>query len=164
LARSTLQRRRCGVKGAKQGPVLDALIEINRPNGKTVLSPSHVSAEEDTWRPVPSLEFYVDFETVSDLDDDFSNFPPKGGQPLIFMIGCGHIENGDWRFHCFTSDALTEPAEEAIIDTWLDHMKNVKQLLAPRELRRRLKLVGSIFGSHSDPLRRFSLIVDFLLI
>ena len=64
---------------------------------------------------------YVDFETVSDLADDFSRIPERGGQPLIFMIGCGHIEDGDWIFASFTADSLAEPAEARIIDEWLNH-------------------------------------------
>ena len=98
-----------GVKGAKQGPILDALLEINRDKDGPPVRPAHIAAAEDEWRDPAGLEFYVDFETVSDLDDDFSNIPEKGGQPLIFMIGCGHVQDGDWVFRCFTADALKMP-------------------------------------------------------
>lgn len=46
------------------------------------------------------------------------------------MIGCGHMENGAWVFRCFTADALTEEAEEAIIDAWLQHMQDTKKRLS----------------------------------
>ena len=65
-------------------------------------------------------------ETVSDLADDFSRIPERGGQPLIFMIGCGHIEEGQWMFRCFVADDLTEPSEQKIIADWLDHIADVK--------------------------------------
>lgn len=119
-----------GVKGAKQGPILDALLEINRDKDGPPVQPAHITAAEDEWRDAGALEFYVDFETVSDLDDDFTNIPEKGGQPLIFMIGCGHVQDGDWVFRCFTADALTEDAEADIIDAWLGHMHEVKKRLA----------------------------------
>ena len=79
----------------------------------------------------PPLEFYVDFETVNDLDDDFSAIPAKGGQPLVFMVGCGHIEAGEWSFECFTADELTESAEAVVIEDWLDHMAAARNRLDP---------------------------------
>ena len=63
--------------------------------------------------PMPPLEFYVDFESVSDIADDCSRLPERGGQPLIFMIGCGHVEAGTWRFESFVVDELAEPEEGA---------------------------------------------------
>jgi hypothetical protein len=67
---------------------------------------------------------------VSDLDDDFQAIPKRGGQTLIFMIGCGHMENGAWQFKCFTADSMNEPSEGAVIDAWLSHMDATKQRLA----------------------------------
>jgi len=120
-----------GVTGAKTQPVLQAILDINQPNEGPVIRPARITVAEEEWRPVPALEFYVDFETVSDLDDDFRNIPRKGGQPLIFMIGCGHVEEGEWRFRCFTADELTPACEAAVIDSWLGHMKAVRERLAP---------------------------------
>ena len=79
----------------------------------------------------PPLEFYVDFETVSDIGDDFSAIPNRGGQPLVFMVGCGHLKNTEWRFECFVADQLTEPAEAVMIEHWLDHMDAVRDRLDP---------------------------------
>ena len=118
-----------GVTGAKRAPTLDAIIDINRSADGPPLRPDRVVAEEGRWRPEPRLEFYVDFETVSDLDDDFSRIPHKGGQPLIFMIGCGHVEDGHWRWSCFTADELSEGHEAGIIDAWFDHMEGTRQRL-----------------------------------
>ena len=119
-----------GITGPKLQPTLQALLDINTTNGPAV-APAKVTAAEDQWRKTPALEFYVDFETVSDLSDDFAKIHERGGQPLIFMIGCGHVEDGDWRFQCFIADALTEPCEETIIDEWLMYMRDVRQRLAP---------------------------------
>ena len=66
-------------------PKLDAVLDVNRLIDGPPVRPSKVSSGEAEWRGEPLLEFYVDFETVSDLDDDFANLPEKGGQPLIFM-------------------------------------------------------------------------------
>ena len=58
------------------------------------VSPARVTAGGDAWRE-PGLAFYVDFETVSDLNDDFSRIPQRGGASMIFLIGCGHMEGVD---------------------------------------------------------------------
>jgi predicted RecB family nuclease len=119
-----------GVTG-KRAPTLQALLNINRSDEGTGVRPSRIRAAEEEWRRPAPVEFYVDFETVSDLADDFSRMPQKGGQTLIFMIGCGHLEGGGWRFQSFVTEALNERAEAAIIDAWLAHMEGVRQRLAP---------------------------------
>ena len=82
-----------GVTGGRQGPTLQQFLNVNAADGPQIL-PERVETEREVWHPEPALEFYVDFEFCQDLNDDFSKLPEKGGQPLIFMIGCGHLENG----------------------------------------------------------------------
>ena len=114
-----------GVTGTKTGPTLQAMLDINRDSSGDLVRPVRVRAAEEQWRPEPGLEFFVDFETVNNLNDDFSKVPDQNGQPLIYMIGCGHVEGGRWTFRSFTTDALTEADEASVIDGWLDHMDDV---------------------------------------
>ena len=116
--------------GAKEKTAsrLQAILDVNRPDGPPV-RPARVRVAESEWRQPPALEFFVDFETVEDLNDDFSRFPEKGGQAMIFMIGCGHLEDGEWNFHCFIADRLDLPSEERIITDWLEHMNTVGERL-----------------------------------
>ena len=86
------------------------------------VQPARVTAAEEVWRPRPPLEFFVDFETVSDLQDDFSTFPKAGGQAMIFMIGCGHLEDGAWQFRCFVAERLDAASERRIVEAWLGHL------------------------------------------
>jgi hypothetical protein len=88
-------------------------------------------AQAAAWSQPAPLEFFVDFETVSNLDDDFALLPEMNGQPAIFMIGCGHIEAGAWQFTCFTAAELSQAAERRAIDTWFAHMAEVTARLAP---------------------------------
>ena len=90
---------------------------MNRGTPKSLIIPSKVETLRDQWDS-KSLQFYVDFETVSDLDDDFIDLPSKGGKPMIFMIGCGHIEDGKWNFKCFITDKLDFSEERKIILMW----------------------------------------------
>ena len=119
-----------GVTG-KRAPTLQELLEINRSEDGPTVRPDRIHAAEDEWRQSPPLEFYVDFEWVNDVADDFTRMPEKAGQPLIFMIGCGHLEKGAWRIHSFVAEALVEDAEAAIIDGWLTHMSATRKRLAP---------------------------------
>jgi hypothetical protein len=108
----------------KMSRTLQRIIESQAPSSPS-LSPDRISTEREVWHPKPTVEFYVDFETVSSVDDKFDLLPQAGGQPLIFMIGCGHEHDGEWKFKCFTTDRLTEPDEAGIIDAWIDHMVTV---------------------------------------
>ena len=114
-----------GIVGGSRGPVLQALLDANRDDGGPPVRPAHVRAHEADWRPVPALEFYVDFETVSDLNDDFAEIPARGGQPLIFMIGCGHTEDGRWVFEQFVAERLSEEHEALAIEAWVAHMASL---------------------------------------
>ena len=122
-----------GVNGKTTGPTLQAILDLNQTDGGRPVRPAHVSTAEDEWRPVPKLEFFVDFETVNTVDDDFSKIPEQNGQNLVFMIGCGHVQDGDWVFRCLTVDRLNEDSEAEIIDEWLTHMSAVGSLLGGGE-------------------------------
>lgn len=124
--------RRCtaaglGVSGEKFVPQVDAVIRANHspPDGPIVF-PERVTANENLWRKPAPIEFFVDFETVTDLDDDFRAFPNKGGQPLIFMVGLGYFDHaGTWQFELFTADRLVPEEERRVLDAWIGRMKAV---------------------------------------
>ena len=109
--------------GARQPPLV-------APSQGSAITPDRLGGGDEPWR-APGLAFYVDFETVNDLNDDFSGMPLKGGKTLIFTIGCGHVEDGAWKFSSFTVAGFTEDAEATIIDAWLAHMEEVRGRLAP---------------------------------
>lgn len=118
-----------GMSGA-MAEKLRAQLEVNLERTGQPVRPARVAAAREEWGD-PPLEFYVDFETVGDLDDDFARFPERAGQPLIFMVGCGHVEAGEWKFECFIADRLDEPSEARAIDDWFAHMAAVRARLAP---------------------------------
>ena len=121
-----------GVTGTSRPLLLDEIIEVNRSQDGPPVRRSNLSASGSEWREPAPVEFYVDFETVNNLNDDFSRVPEIGGQELIFMVGCGHVENGEWRFRCFVARGLTEPSEAVIIDEWFEYMVEVSRRLATK--------------------------------
>ena len=108
----------------QHGLTLDAVVAVNRDTGQ-VLRPDRVNADEERWRVPPQAEAFVDFEFVHDMDDDFSTFPQKGGQALIFQIGSGTYRDRRWSFRQFTADDLGVEAEARMIDDWLAHLADV---------------------------------------
>ena len=118
------------VDGPRTGPTLQQILDVNAEGGPVVL-PERIERTRGEWHATPNVEFFVDFEFCIDLDDDFTQLPDKGGQPLIFMIGCGHVENDQWHFRSFTTDHLTEDEEIRIIREWVEHMETVKDRLDP---------------------------------
>ena len=115
----------------KRALTLNRILDVHRDPSLPAIVPVHIVTDREVWGESPGLEFYVDFETVNDLDDDFSTLPHKGGQTLIFMVGCGHEENGAWKFECFVADQMDESSEARMIDAWLAHMESVRQRVAP---------------------------------
>ena len=106
----------------------DGVLAVNRgdgPGGPVVL-PERISGLPIEWREPAALEFYVDFEAVSTLGDDFSRLPEIGGQSLIFQIGCGWWEAGEWRFAQWTVGRLTEAEEAIAIGAWIAHMDTLR--------------------------------------
>ena len=119
-----------GVTGPKLAPTLGQILAVNR-QGDQLIRPPKVSKTKTEWYSKPLVEFYVDFEYCSDLNDNFSALPEKGGQHIIFMIGCGHMEGGAWRFKSFTVPQLTGEEELHIIREWVAHMGEVRDRLDP---------------------------------
>ncbi len=113
------------------GVKLDTILRINRDASSPPVSPANISAERESWAIPAAIEFFVDFETVSDINDDYSRLPEHGGQAMIFMIGCGHMEAGEWQFETFIADDLALASEAEIIERWLAHMEQVRQRVAP---------------------------------
>lgn len=120
-----------GITGDMQARTLQAILDVNRDESGPPVRPVKIGAARKEWWPLPRLEFYVDFETVNDLADDFSLIPDRGGQTLIFMVGCGHVEAGQWQNQYFVAKRLNPEEEARIIDEWLAHMAAVKEELDP---------------------------------
>ena len=117
-----------GINGASQRPVLEQILGVNSDGGPPV-RPARVEKTRAEWHDCPPVEFYVDFEFCSDLNDNFKGLPERGGQPLIFMIGCGHLEDGEWRFRSFVAGLMSEEEELRIILEWVEHMSAVRDRL-----------------------------------
>lgn len=120
------------VTTASYAPILEMMLAATRDPGSTPIRPAIVRAEREQWGQPAPVEFFVDFETVSSIKDDFTRIPEQNGNPRIFMIGCGHPEDGQFRMRIFTADDMSLGAEARIIEEWLGHMAQVRQRLDPQ--------------------------------
>jgi hypothetical protein len=107
---------------AKDTATLDAVLAVNRDGGEP-LRPARL--RDGDWRRPAPIEAYVDFEFLQDLADDFTSFPRKGGQALIFQIGCGTYRENAWHFRQFTVEDLSLEAEATMIDAWLSYLRRL---------------------------------------
>ncbi len=115
-----------GVKGESTARRLQAILDVNRARPGPAVRPAYIRAARTEWHPEPRLEFYVDFETVNSVNDDFSKLPDQNGRPMIFMIGCGYVEDGEWRYRNFCADELSERAERGMVDEWVAYVARVE--------------------------------------
>ena len=115
---------RLGIDSPVRAARVDAVLAANRAPTPTVL-PERVQGASG-WRAPAVIELYLDFETVSNLGDDFASLPRVGGQALIVIIGCGErSEDGSWRFAQWVVDELSPDEELRIIQAWIAHVQSM---------------------------------------
>ena len=123
-----------GITAQHGARAVDAILAADRARDREYLRPGRIEADGGAWRAPAAVECYVDFETVNDVLDDLATFPERGGQQLIFQIGCGWCvgprasgpsagSGGEWRFRSFTARALTPEAEADMVDEWIGHLR-----------------------------------------
>jgi len=81
------------------GRVVDNMIKINRDVDDIIL-PRKISTNYGGWKD-RSREIFVDFETISDICENFSSLPIQSSYNRIFMIGVGWNDDGCWRYRSF---------------------------------------------------------------
>ena len=68
----------------------------------------------------PIVEFYIDFEIISNIFDPLNNIPKIGSNSIVFMIGLVSVINRDLqdfpiiKYHNFTAENLTNEEEYKI--------------------------------------------------
>jgi hypothetical protein len=71
-------------------------------------------------------EFFIDFEAVSDLNDDFRKFPKTNSDSVVFMIGSLIVDkHGRKKYVNYLVDRLNKESELAMFKAWLLDVKNL---------------------------------------
>lgn len=123
---------------------LNAILKANRTTKSSIL-PLVKDIPTDAKKfitPVSkpnSLEYYVDFETVSNSNTDFDkiryykpdkfSYEPKGYANFIYMIGFGWYNPKDatWNHRSYMVDKITNEEEKRVVAEFVQDMYNIKQ-------------------------------------
>jgi len=123
---SRLNTKRLGLNGPIQSRIVQTMIEFNRDSASSI-RPDVVTNNVGEWQARDRLEFYVDFETVPNIFDDFTRLPYRGGVSMIFMIGVGYTAPGSstWMYRTFTAKRLSKSDECDMLEQFLQYMTAV---------------------------------------
>jgi hypothetical protein len=103
--------------GGKKAARIRAVLEANR-SGAPVLPPADLAPRRKPF------EFYVDLEFFTNLNVDFeTQWPALEGCDMVFMIGVGCEDEGDWRFTAFVAERESQDQELVIYESFLDYLK-----------------------------------------
>jgi hypothetical protein len=112
-----------GMSGSTASTV-DKILDINRQN-KEHVRPKVITTNLLDWRKGVQ-EVFVDFETISDIFSEFDNLPIQESMDIIFMIGVGWEEEGDWKYQSFTCANSSRAEEYRIMNEFNSLMKSME--------------------------------------
>ena len=116
-----------GIKGKKYTELIRKIIRVNKSRRK--VEPRKIKNNNFNWKEKERLEFFVDFETVTDINDTFEDLPYSKGTPMIYMIGCGYQDpyTEKWIFRNFVANQLKIEEESRIVKAWYDYMELIQE-------------------------------------
>ncbi len=112
--------------------LLDNIIKINKQNKNKIHIGDNFCKEKKD-----KIEFFVDFETCSDINKDLDEYidynnnkllkKKETNNSIIFMIGIGWINpiTKEWVFKTFVTKYLNFKEEKKIILEWIKYMKYI---------------------------------------
>lgn len=101
--------------GDTQMKILNANRQSPESSGSSILKPSVIQNNYCDWKNDKYLDFFVDFEQVSNLN----------GKEMVFQLGCGFEFEGKWLYKSFFAETMELDEEERIITEWLRYMDKI---------------------------------------
>lgn len=116
-----------GIQGEKRRKTLSAILDINQKPGKLFkVKPRFIKNNERNWQDSKGLDFYVDFENLHDVIQDFSVLPRAQSISIIFMIGLRYYYQNEWKHHTFIVNNLTLEEEKRICREFSQKIQQIK--------------------------------------
>jgi uncharacterized protein len=108
---------RCTGLGTQKAKCIRTILQANR-SGSPVLPPaSLIPSRKD-------FEFFVDFEYFTDVNVDFERqWPGLEGCGMIFMVGLGYNDEGQWTFETFIAEAEDQDEENHVLEEFLSTLR-----------------------------------------
>ena len=101
-----------GMSGAYENTV-NKIITINQ--GDIKITPHKIRNNIGNWQVKNRKEFFIDFETFSDICQPFDSLPVQKRFNRIYLIGIGWLENGIWNYKKLITKYNTDVEEANII-------------------------------------------------
>lgn len=116
-----------GINGIMTKRVVDKMLKINKQE-QILISPKKILNNNQYWQTEYSLEFYIDFETISDVVlTQFEELPKAESFNLIFQIGVGYInKKGIWKYKYFIVKEYSQPEEYRICKEFIEFVNYMK--------------------------------------
>ena len=114
-----------GINGPKIGPIVDKIIKINRDPGNNI-EPLKIKNNMQNWQKHTYLDFYVDFETVSETlyNKNINILNSKNEGQLLFLIGVGYKRNNKWSYNKFLVNKIELEDEKTILTQFVTFIEN----------------------------------------
>lgn len=118
---ATIPLENCTNIGRMAARRIRAVLAANREDKPVLRTPEVV--------PKPlKHEFFVDYEYLTDLNVDFnSQWPTLEGREMIFMVGVGWEEDGEWRFRALIADRETPEAEHQLLQAFISLIEELSE-------------------------------------
>ncbi len=116
--------------------ILEPIININRQNNDLIL-PKKIQSNMYMWRIIEPIEFYIDFETCSDIIDDIpstvyendifgiSSTMKCNNYNIVIMIGVSHWNGNEFVYKNFTSRGLSFAGEKEIYTGMINYITDI---------------------------------------
>ena len=108
-----------GING-NNGKILDKILKLNR-SKSNIIYPKKIKSNIYNWRDRNSLSFYIDFETLYEINTRLTN-------NIIFMIGIGYSINNTWKYKCLLINNLSEDEQIKIINEMINYIKEISKI------------------------------------
>ena len=118
-------------KDTPRTKTIDKMLKFNQGiigTNKLVI-PRYIDNNPYDWQRPLSVEFFLDFEILTNIFDDFSQMPQIGSSTKVFMIGLGvSIRNNgkvQWEYYNFRVPELSDNYEFAIFDQMYEKIDEI---------------------------------------
>lgn len=112
--------------GTNRTMVIDRMLKFaqGKIGQNSIVIPQIIYENPYDWQKPKTVEFFIDFELLNNIFDNFDELPnrsgPKGHQSIVFMIGLGVSIRKDnkikWEYYNFRVPELTDEHEFKIFD------------------------------------------------
>nr|QQV29629.1 hypothetical protein K-LCC10_0374 [Kaumoebavirus] len=101
-----------GIKKTERGGTIEKMLNFHRSDALIWPEKTKDMSNALGWKKKGEVEYYLDFEFLTNVFDDFKKFPNVGGGDYLYLIGVLRVEGEEAEYSSFMMDALGRGHEE----------------------------------------------------